>query len=60
MREGANPAQVVPVAEFYAKLVKLRVRKGVYEVPNLTSFLAFKNEQGFIDVKILATAINEF
>ena len=33
---------------------------GDYEIPNLTSFLAYKDEKNFIDVKKLATATGEF
>ena len=60
MREGASPTQVVSLDAFYSKLVKLRVREGLYSVPNLSSFLAYKNESNYIDVKKLATATGEF
>ena len=55
-----QPAQVVRVDRFFDKLVKLKVRDKTYDVPNLTSFLAYKNESNYIDVKRLATATGEF
>ena len=48
------------VDRFFDKLVKLKVRDKTYDVPNLTSFLAYKNESNYIDVKRLATATGEF
>ena len=58
--DAGKPAQVVPVDRFFDKLVKLKVRQKAYDVPNLTSFLAYKNEASYIDIKRLATATGEF
>ena len=54
------PAQVLSTEHFYDKLMKLKVRRSVVALPNLTSFLAYKNETNYIDVKRLATATGEF
>ena len=51
---------MVRVDQFFDKIVKLKVREKSYDVPNLTSFLAYKNETNYIDVKRLATATDEF
>ena len=40
--------------------MNLKVRKGETEVPNLSSFLAHKNQSSYIDAKRLATATGEF
>ena len=45
---------------FNQKLVKLKVRKMAYDVPNLTTFLAYKDETKYLDIKRLATATSEF
>ena len=36
------------------------MRRKAYDVPNLTTFLAYKNESNYIDIKNLATATGEF
>ena len=57
---NAANTQLVKADKLYEKFVKLKVRQKAYDVPNLTSFLAYKNDGNFIDVKRLATATGEF
>ena len=60
LEPGHQPCQVLRADRLYEKLLKLKVRRQAYDVPNLTSFLAYKNESNYIDVKRLATATGEF
>ena len=57
---SAAKAQLVRTDQVYEKFLKLKVRKKAYDVPNLTSFLAYKNDSNYVDVKRLATATDEF
>ena len=52
---------VIPTQKLYEKLVSLKVRKSPTDLPNLTSFLTYKQSQtDYIDVKRLANATSEF
>ena len=64
---------VIKSYNFYNKLVTIGVRKSEEDLPDLSSFLAFKSSKAlqnakpssssaytYIDVKSLATAIGEF
>ena len=48
------------VSAFYERLVKLKIRRGSYDVPNLTQFLAYKKSASCIDVQRLVFACEEF
>ena len=42
---------VIKTENFYDKLVKLKVKQSVDEVPKLTQFLSYKNNNSLIEVK---------
>mgnify|MGYP000433278566 FL=1 len=60
LQVGNQTIPIIPTQLFYTKLMNLKVRKSATEVPNLTSFLAHKNGNTYIDAKRLATATGEF
>ena len=51
---------VLKSEKFYTKMVNMKIRKGAYDVPNLSSFLAHQNDTSKVDIKRLATATGEF
>ena len=48
------------VQSFYERLVKLKIRAGSYDVPNLTQFLSYKKSASSIDVQKFVFASEEF
>lgn len=60
LKVGNQTVPIIPAQLFYRKLMNLKVRKSETEVPNLSSFLAHKNQSSYIDAKRLATATGEF
>jgi len=58
--DAKHPSATVPVQAFYERLVKLQVRKKDNNVPNLTSFLAFKKSTSLISVLSLTIGCSEF
>ena len=57
---GRTKIAVIEKSKFFQKLYTLKVRTSTKEVQDLSSFLAYKNESNYIDVKRLATATGEF
>ena len=42
---------IIKTENFYDKLVRLKVKQSVDEVPKLTQFLSYKNNNSMIEVK---------
>ena len=51
---------IIKTENFYDKLVRLKVKQSVDEVPKLTQFLSYKNNNSMIEVKQLAATTQEF